>query len=127
MRTLVDCPRRPNIGAIVEEPDGIIITVAASTLLHHGNGNARRGYKVWLSNFMTRLSDANGVAYRNGRPKRDVLYVYIVVGNKIRLRVNFAGVDSALGRIIMCGPIVRPVQPVPLKGFQGFRYTHKLF
>lgn len=108
-------------------PDAVIITVAASTL------KAQGGYRQWLRGFTYILSQEDGVAYRHGNPKYEVQYVYICVGGKVRFRANFVmvGESPASGKkcILMCGPLVHaPKGHQPLmKGFQGFRYTTKLF
>lgn len=105
----------------VIQPDGIVITVSSSTLKNEG-------YRNWLRQFLETLSNENGVCYRAGNPTIDVLYVYICIGGKVRFRTNFAMVDSQR-RIAMTGPVTRPPrgQQFPMKGFQGFRYTQKLF
>ena len=68
-------------------------------------------------------------------------HVYIVIGGKIDARFTFAGYreggrDVRLwdGEIrapkcwaILAGPASRPPQPVPMRGFQGFRYTPDLW
>lgn len=103
------------------QPDGIVITVSQSTL-------KGLGYRNWLKEFLSTLSKENGVCFRRGNPKMEVLYVYICVGGKVRFRTNFVMVDSNR-RIILSGPVVRPPkkqEPI-MKGFQGFRYTQKLF
>jgi len=76
---------------------------------------------------------------QGGRPKRDLLYVYLCIGNKIRFRANFVMSEGpckkyfvdegmfARAWIVLAGPVVRPDQPIVMKGFRGFRYTEKLF
>lgn len=110
-----------------EKPDGIIITVAASTLKSQG------GYRKWLREFIWILSQQDGVAYRHGNPKHEVLYVYICVGGQVRFRTNFVmvGESPRTGKkcILMSGPMIHaPKRAQPeMQGFQGFRYTQKLF
>lgn len=78
-------------------------------------------------------------------PIHDVQYVYIVFDSKIQYRVTFvcyernktkAFADSTDGKvrhfpnknwIIIGGPCVKAPYDIPMKGFQGHRYTKKLF
>jgi len=132
----VDCPRRPNIGAIVEEPDGIIITISAGML-------KEKGYRNWLKNFFHAMSQEDWMYFmrQGAAPKREILYVYLCIGNKVRFRANYVGTETGLktfsdGKqmsakvwIVLAGPLARPPrgQEPEMKGFRGFRYTHKLF
>lgn len=78
-------------------------------------------------------------------PKHDVLYVYLVFAGEVQYRcilVNYErdtsksfkdSRDQKIRHFTKCnwvlftGPVVRPNPPIPMKGFQGFRYTDKLF
>lgn len=75
------------------------------------------------------------------RPQHEVAYVYIIVENRIRYRVNFVGYETrpehitkATGevrliewpRIVLAGPIVKAPRPIPQRGFQGFRYLPEI-
>lgn len=133
-----------------QPPEGIIITVGAKMWGHHG-------YRVWLRNFLQCMTlSASDIDkpedffyhFRQGnQPKaQDSLqYVYLCIGGKIRWRVFFAGskgpeelvlvttdgkgIKEIHGKawIIVAGPAERAPYPIPRKGFQGFRYTEKLF
>lgn len=122
---------------LLEPPDGIILTVSSSEL-------KEKGYRNWLRNFLDAMGKEDWTYwYRLGnKPKHEVLWVYICIGGKIRFRSNFVmykdagemtfrGTDGKklYGKawVVICGPVVRPTEPVYRKGFQGFRYTHKLF
>jgi hypothetical protein len=78
-------------------------------------------------------------------PTIDVAFVYLVFGGEIKFRVNFVMMERGVTKtfndspkngfyhhetanwIILSGPAVRPPHEWPQKGFQGFRYTTKLF
>jgi hypothetical protein len=104
---------------MMEQPEGIIITVTAQTY-------QEEGYRNWLSCFLSEVE--NGWVYRKVYPKREVQFVYICIGGKIRFRLLFVCVDAELG-VVMTGPVVRPKpgSEPKMKGMQGFRYTEKLF
>lgn len=118
-----------------EHPEGIVITISQRML-------QEKGYRNWLRNFLNAMSQEDWTYWmrQGGRPKHDILYVYLCIGGKIRYRANFVSSEgpgektfsdgtSLYGKawIILAGPVVKPNHPVPMKGFQGFRYTHKLF
>lgn len=76
----------------------------------------------------------------SARPKIEVLYLYLVVGGVLRYRANIVGFAGAGGRrilnggeytarewVIVTGPVVKPPQPIEIKGFQGFRYSRELW
>lgn len=121
---------------ITEKPDAIILTVGAKELVE-------KGYKNWLRNFLEAMSDEECTYwYKMGNQPKfdDLMYVYICIGGRIRWRGNFVAssgpkeMEFSDGRrmfgkawVIMCGPVVRAPYRIDRKGFQGFRYTNKLF
>jgi hypothetical protein len=78
-------------------------------------------------------------------PTQEVAWVYLVFDGFIRFRVNLVmyernvskyfydgpdGKERAFPKanwVILSGPAIRPPYEIPQKGFQGFRYTTKLF
>lgn len=123
-----------------EPPEGIIVTVGAKIL-------GDNGYKHWLKNFLEAMSE-EGMYYHfrvGAQPKADssLLYVYLCIGNRIRYRGYFAGsrpggtltLTNGKGYrevngkawILCAGPIERAPVKIEMKGFQGFRYTKKLW
>jgi hypothetical protein len=75
-------------------------------------------------------------------PKHEILYVYIIIENKLVYRCNYIGhiktwedYPLATGgtfladypHILFSGPIVKAPGDIPLKGFRGFRYCTELF
>lgn len=126
-----------------EPPVGIVITISAGML-------AERGYRNWLSNFLLAMDqhDAqNPWTYwmrLGSQPKKDILYVYLCIGGKVRYRTYFAGsrpagemtfpnldgsvkTIAARAWVLLSGPVERPRVPVVMKGFRGFRYCGELF
>lgn len=120
---------------VMTQPDGIIITISAGML-------KEKGYRNWLRNFLHYMSQDDTIYWmrQGSQPKREVLYVYLCIGGKIRFRVNYAGSEGSCEQmfddgtimygkawLILAGPVVKPPRPIVMKGFQGFRYTEKLF
>lgn len=75
-----------------------------------------------------------------GKPRFEVLHLYLVVRGQVRARMNIA--DYQTGLILECwdgktrkakvtaictGPVSRPPEPIKMKGFRGFRYTEGLW
>lgn len=119
-------------------PDGIIVTISAKMYGTHG-------YRHWISNFLDAMKrHDDGIFYwlRCGvQPKvQDLQYVYLCIGGKIRYRCYFGGSRGAGtkefmdGRVmdgkswlVLSGPVEKAPTRIERKGFQGFRYTEKLF
>jgi hypothetical protein len=117
---------------MVERPIGIIKTLPSST--------------YWSNEFEKDLMklnndpDAYWIFSINGKPKYEVLYFFILINGSIRFRGNIAGYkeikkpitcfDGSIRTsklwVIITAPIVK-LKPIKMKGFQGFRYTEKLF
>lgn len=76
-----------------------------------------------------------------GKPKYKVLYFYLLYDGAIRYRANILGytapnttfncADGTVkhGKIwVQVGPpVIKLNPPVPMKGFQGFRYTSNIY
>lgn len=78
-------------------------------------------------------------------PTQDVAWCYLVFGGLVQYRLNLVQyernvskqfTDTIDGRVrefpkqnwvIMCGPVVRAPFEINQRGFQGFRYSKKLF
>ena len=105
-----------------------------------------RGYRNWLRDFLEAMDTWNQeetITYwmrQGAKPKHEVQYVYLVIGNKVRFRANLVCYDGpcevrfrrgntmfARAWIVLTGPVVRPPHDIPMKGFRGFRYTKELF
>lgn len=120
-----------------QHPEGIIITISAGML-------KEKGYRNWLRNFLDAMDkhdqDWTYWMRQGAKPKRDILYVYLCIGGKIRFRAFYGGSDGpsekefsdgkklfARAWVILSGPLERAPYTIPMKGFRGFRYTEKLF
>ena len=117
-------------------PDGIIITISQGML-------KEKGLRNWLRNFLDAMDKECTYWMRTGTKPVHVdhlMYVYLCIGGKIRYRCNFLGTWGPLTMtfndgvtmyarawIEMCGPVERPAEVIPWKGFRGFRYTQTLF
>ena len=79
-------------------------------------------------------------------PKQPIAFVYIIVCNQVRYRLNYVGWETGeanitygngyswsrsnvIGwpRLVLSGPFVKAPSKIIRPGFQGFRYTSKLF
>lgn len=119
-------------------PEGIAITWSKD-MIEEGYGSLRS----FIDHFMQTMEDEEGIWCQKckNRPKFEIIYVYIIFKNRLRYRCNFVSyeVDETTlydangpkqvkwNRIQMTGPVVRCPFKRVLKGFQGFRYTTKLF
>lgn len=121
--------------SIIEPPDAIIITISQQMF-------KEKGVRNWARNFFEAMSEEDWLYYfrQGNQPKYQVMWVYLCIGNRIRYRVNlvetwgeetlrFSDGKILYGKawIIACGPVVKAPAQIYRKGFQGFRYTQKLF
>lgn len=128
---------------LTEPPIGIIVTMPVAFFQETG----------WQSDDLLRqmMYYLNKEKNENGRwyflkkllPTKDFLYVYVVWDGKVQLRANLLQLernkthrfcDTPNGKwrtfpkknwIVLCGPGVKAPYDIPMKGFQGFRYTTK--
>lgn len=123
-----------------EPPDGIIVTLPARFF---------KEYPVeWYLQDIERMNQegSSTIWYRvmKNLPTLDFAYVYTIVDNKIWHRSQFAGLirnetmsfprpeggrrtfENA-NAVMMSGPVIMAPSHIPMKGFQGFRYTKMLF
>jgi hypothetical protein len=82
------------------------------------------------------------------RPKQEVQYCYIVIGNRVRYRASVGWFEGPYdypnelpgfktfgdGRTLysrywmaLTGPVIKAPERIPMRGFQGFRYCDILF
>lgn len=70
------------------------------------------------------------------QPKQEVLHVYLCIAGEVNVRLNLAGYEAGDARecfdgstrkpavwAICTGPVSRPPEPIPRRGFQGHRYV----
>jgi hypothetical protein len=73
-------------------------------------------------------------------PRIEVLHMYLLMEDEIKLRLNIAGYEPGSARecwdktirspkywAICTSPVSRPLEPIYRRGFQGFRYTEDLW
>lgn len=120
-------------------PEGIAITFSQKMF------EDNKGEKHFMRCFLMHLANENNtwVHFNKNKPKYENLnYVYIIIGNKLAYRCMFGGFKIADGSsvvkpggcevrlpnsIVLAGPVEKCPFDRDLKGFQGFRYTTKLF
>lgn len=121
-------------------PDGIVITFGKEMMIEQG------GVKEFLSGWLNIMANENDYwkHFMRNVPTKEFLYVYVIILNRLAYRVNFVGFEAAtLGGtrykangevqplekrgILIAGPVVKCPFKRTLKGFQGFRYSTKLF
>jgi hypothetical protein len=119
-------------------PEGIAVTFGQDLIKNNG------GIKAFLKHFQeTMATDEIYWLHKcKNKPKYDVLYVYIIVCNRVAYRVYLAGYETGpsmvydndgIGkeiswpRLLLAGPLEKAPVKIVRKGFRGFRYTTKLF
>lgn len=125
--------------AFNQPAEGIIVTLPARFFVEY----TMERYKRDLENMS---QDETFIWYRvmKNLPKQDFLYVYTIYEGKVQHRTNFAGLErnktmtfsrpeggtrtfKNANAILLAGPVIMAPYDIPMKGFQGFRYTAKLF
>jgi hypothetical protein len=121
---------------MIDRPEGIIKTMPAVWVNERG-GSIKEIEKFWTRE---RPDDYYCMFNLSGQPKYDVLYFYLLFSGAVRLRANIIGYEG--GKDLLCwdgkyhhgkcwvqiaAPFTMADEPVEMKGFQGFRYTEKLF
>ena len=119
-------------------PEGIIVTLPKRFF-------EEQDHATYLKE-LEKVNNDEHVWYRvmKNLPKQDFLYVYTIIANKVHHRTMFAGLArnktmkfprpnggirtfENANAVIMAGPVVMAPYEIPMKGFQGFRYTEKIF
>lgn len=132
MITVDGYSKDPNI-----QPDGIAITWSLDMI------NACGGLKEFIRLFCQTMEEEDGIWYQKCKnaPTQDINYVYIIFAGRVRYRTHYGGHETgnkivydangpksiSWSRIICAGPLVVAPRRIERKGFQGFRYTTKLF
>ena len=119
-------------------PDGVAVTFGEKMIEEQG------GLKTFLTGFKKALEEEDGYWMHKckNRPQQDIVYVYIIIKNRLAYRGYYGGYNiewtdgvSADGqdkiinwpRINIAGPLERCPFKRTLKGFQGFRYCSELW
>lgn len=122
-----------------ERPSGIIRTLPS--LYSDRNEVAHDRMKRSIEDLAAGRIPAVYIALSQ-KPKIEVLHMYLVIGNKITVRMNIAGYEPGDNVEIECwdkisrspkwwaicsGPVSYPPTEKPWRGFQGIRYTEDLW
>jgi hypothetical protein len=124
-------------------PEGIAVTWGKDLIKEKG------GLLSFIRYFEKLMSDEDGLWLQKckNKPKHDdLIYVYIIVCNQVRYRCYYGGYETGprniwfrdgnswsskqlihWPRIVLAGPFVKAPKKIRFSGFQGFRYTTKLF
>lgn len=100
------------------------------------------GYDRFINHFVVRPNKNDNACFifsLSGVPRYDVLHFYLLYDGMIRYRANIIKFDGP-GTIILpnkiltarafvwtSGPVIAAPREIPMKGFQGFRYTTHIF
>lgn len=125
-------------------PEAIIVTFGQAMMSRGGKTSPAAFERYFLS--IMREEDSIWYHKSKNKPLQDVAFAYIIMDNYLQWRVNYIGhekgdltvfkpigdegeeaVQISWPRMVFCGPIVNAPEDIPMQGFQGFRYTHKLF
>jgi len=121
---------------MIERPEGIIKTMPMKFFEDFG------GLERFDRAFMDYCNSSDRAFWYfnlSSKPKYEVLYFYILFDGAVRYRANIldylpeqempvaGGVMWAKCWVRVCAPVIKATEPFPKKGFQGFRYTEKLF
>lgn len=135
MITTVGYTKNPGI-----KPEGIVVTFGREMIAEKGG---LLTFIRWFENIFQNEEDYWMHRCKN-RPKYDdLLYVYVIICNRLYYRCMYGGYHGAgaTGQllpngpaeempwpyIILVGPLVKAPEKIIRPGFQGFRYTTKLF
>lgn len=137
MITVDGYSKDPNI-----QPEGIAVTWGKDLI------EAKGGLLSFIRYFELVMSKEDGIWLQKckNRPTQEIIYVYIIVCNQVRYRLYYGGHEGGAAeitngnghswssrkiitwpRIVCGGPFEKAPYKIIRKGFQGFRYTTKLF
>lgn len=123
-------------------PEGIMLTLPVA--FFNDMGTDTHSFIKMFERYMA-MEDSLWNFKLTNLPKHDIAWVYLVFDKKVQFRLNFVQYERNVSKefkdapdgktrrfpnanwIIMCGPAIKPPYEWPQKGFQGFRYTPKLF
>ncbi|HET6255843.1 MAG TPA: hypothetical protein VFE32_17330 [Puia sp.] len=119
---------------------GIIVTWGRDMIIQKG------GLLAFIRYFELTMADEEGIWMQKSKncPQQDVAQVYVIVCNKVRYRLFYAGYQTGATaafngnghswssrsiitwpRILMAGPFEKAPRKIPMRGFQGFRYVYE--
>ncbi|WP_315823034.1 hypothetical protein [Paraflavitalea speifideaquila] len=124
------------------QPDGIVLTLPVA--FFEDRGMTTEEFKPMFERYM-RQEDAIWNFKLTNLPLHDVAFVYLVFDKQIQYRCQFIMYERNVSKefydapdgqvrsfpptnwVLFTGPVVKPPYEWPQKGFQGFRYSTKLF
>lgn len=122
---------------IVKRPTGIIRTLPS--LYADSENVGREQYETSIKLLEAAKIPAIYIALQ-AIPTIEVLHLYLLVDGKIEVRLHIATYipgderecwDKAIRKpkfwAVCTAPVSRPSEPIPRRGFQGFRYTEDLW
>jgi hypothetical protein len=121
------------------QPEGIAVTFGREMIAEKGG---LLTFVRWFEGVFA-FEDDYWMHKCKNKPQHDILYVYVIVCNRVHYRCMYGGyhppggtgqlmpgglcVDVNWPHIILAGPLVKSPTKIFRPGFQGFRYTTKLF
>jgi hypothetical protein len=123
-------------------PEGIMLTLPVAFFEDRKWGC--EGFIKMFERYMSKEDSIWNFRLTN-LPTHEVAWVYLVFDKKVQFRVNMVMYERNVSKyfydgpdkkerafpsanwVILSGPAIRPPHEWPQKGFQGFRYTTKLF
>ena len=125
-----------------EPPEAIILTMPVA--FFKDRDMDQDAFGEYFERFM-RSEDALWNYKKHTLPTQEIIWVYLVWNGKVQFRLNFVEyqrnksktfTDAYDGKarefpkmnwIILSGPAIPAPYDIPMKGFQGHRYTKKIF
>lgn len=122
---------------ITDKPIGLIITWSVKMLTEGG-----ASLKDFMYEFESMNEPDGGAWFQkcSKKPKHIPLYCYIIIGGRIMYRANISHYETGTAtikkcnqmigqiewpRLVLTAPIIKAPHKIPMRGFQGFRYTHE--
>lgn len=121
-------------------PEGIAVTFGKDMIADKG------GLLKFMRWFNYNMDKEDGIWYHKMKntPTQDIIYVYVIICNRVYCRAAYGGKFKegvaayltpnskdrsymSFSGIALGGPIVKAPRKIIRPGFQGFRYTTKLF
>lgn len=120
--------------------EGIAVTMGREMIAEKG------GLLTFIRWFESTFNDEEGYwmhKCKNKPRQDDLLYVYVIICNRVYYRCMYGGYHKLVGTgqlrpggpdvpvewpyIVLAGPLIKAPSKIIRPGFQGFRYTTKLF